>query len=359
MSSCFINRTALKFVAVIVLGLTVSCGDDDKPVKPAPAKEYCVYFADKMSPNTFFRYHTGSMELDSFHLPYHSGEDGFGISPDGKTMYLHPDMGIAEVSLDSLTVIAEHAVDISKGPLVDPGHQVMVSPDGQYLVVILPYLHVVRLADYSVVYADTQAIYLTGSFTADSRSFLTPRLGISTPVVREISLIDPVDVRDHDFGVYPWQVVVTSDDSQWFVRMILSTCVSSFRVHAMPSESLLFNLDMNPGGGDMAITPDNRYVIYTQHGPASQSCCPSRRAFIFYDILARQISHEVSTIVDSLPMFMTVIEDFCLTPNGRYLLSIGESGDLLQYDLERNEFKKYLIMEGLHSLRILVCQSKP
>ncbi len=359
MSFYFGHRTVVICIALLSLGLVLSCDDDyDNPVNPIPGGEYYVYFADEQAPNTFFRYHTGTMELDSFHLPYVLGEDGFGISPDGKTMYLHPDMGIAEVSLESLTVIAEHPIDIPKGMLAYPGHQVKVSPDGQYLAILNPYLHIVRLADYSIIYADTQAVYLSGTFTADAQSFLTPRLGVSPAVVREIALGDPVGVRDHDFGgVYPWRVVATSDNSQWFVLMGITTCYDQFRAYAMPSESLLFSLDINHGHGDLVVTPDDRHAIHTQQ-PLTHSL---PRVFVFYDIDSRQIDRVVPSVPDSASMPVAT-DQMCVSPDGGHLFGTGpQVGQFVDYDLRGDSIRKYIALaDGMfHAFGLVTCQSRP
>jgi len=358
-------RTMITRAMAVLCGLIAiwlfwpaGCTDDDNPVKSTPARDYYVYFSDEQAPNTFFRYHTGTMVLDSFHLPYVSGDVGFGISPDGKTMYLHTDPGIAEVSLDSLTIIAEHPVYIPKGILAYPGHQVKVSSDGQYLAIINPYLHIVRLVDYSIVYADTQAVYLSGTFTADAHSFLIPRLGVSPPVVREIALSDPIAVSDHDFGgTYPWRVVATGDNSQWFVLMRIAACYDQFRAYAMPSESLLFSVDIAPGHGDLVITPDDRYAIYTQQ-PLTH---PLPHVFVFYDIDSRQIDHIVPSVPDSVSMPVAT-DQMCVSPDGGHLFGTGpQVGQFVDYDLRGDSIRKYIALaDGVyHAFGLVTCQSKP
>jgi len=111
------NRILLQIgVIAVVCGIglgvwLVGCGGD-KGVGPTEPKDYYVYFADGVDGEKYYRYHTGTGEVETFTLPYISWDCGLGISPNGETMYLKSEDRIVEVALDSLTVMGEHHTDI-------------------------------------------------------------------------------------------------------------------------------------------------------------------------------------------------------------------------------------------------------
>ena len=264
---------AIALAIALILGLGIylpGCGDK-KTTAPVEQMGYYVYFGDQGELNIFYRYHTGTMMLDSFYLPYNSLLDGFGISPDGKTMYLHPDDGIVEVSLDSLVVVAEHPIYLPKGGPTGNGHEVIISPDGRYLALLNRYLHLVDLTDFSVIYTDTTHYAGHGWFSQDSKSFFCSIP--SNYYALEIILADVPEIRYHAFeNAAVWRIKTSTKERLWFLYLGIGGGVFLFQTYDVEKDSIIFEKALNPGAGDMEVTPNGRYVIYTQPGDWGYGC---------------------------------------------------------------------------------------
>ncbi len=357
-------RSLATAMVILVAALGISCCDDDNPVRPPPAKDYYVYFSDYMAPNTYYRYDTGTKQVDSFYLPYDAVTDGFGISPDGKTMYLHPDEGIVEVELDSFTVIAEHSLVLKKDRNRWRGHEVIVSPDGRYLALVNRYLHMVDLADYSVVYADTVNDAGQGWFTEDSHIFfchINDTLDSYSHVyVLEVAIGDTISAVRHEFPIgYPVRVVASPDYRKWLMLMYLGDDRYRFQVYARELDSIIFYTDFCPGG-DMVLTPDGRDAVYSyaQSGYV-RPICPPKKYITLFDVVSNRPDGDVYNFIDSLLM-VGPIGDMVITPDNRSLIAVPIAlGQVFHYDLKRREVVTRLQFGDANILTPPVCQRKP
>jgi hypothetical protein len=348
--------------AVMLALMGMSC--DDNPIKPQPPKDYYVYFSDYMTPNTYYRYNTGTKAVDSFYLPYNSVTDGFGISPDGKTMYLHPDEGIVEVELDSFTVVAEHPMMLKKDRKQWRGHEVIVSPDGRYLALVNRYLHIVDLTDYSVVYADTVNDAGRGWFTQDSHVFLCcvndTLDNYSHFYVLEVTFEDTISAIRHEFSFgLPVRVVASPDYRKWIMFMYLGNDVHRFQVYDRELDSVIFHTDFCPGG-DMVITPDGREAAYSyaQSGFV-RPLCVARSYITLFDVAGNKPDGDVYTFIDSLLM-VGPIGDMVITPDSRSLIAVPIArGQIFHYDLKKKEVVARLQFGDANILTPPVCQRKP
>jgi hypothetical protein len=355
-------RPLIAAAGILLVSLVICCCDDDNPVNPLPAKDYYVYFADELAPNVFYRYNTSTRRVESFRLPYNSIFDGFGVSPDGKKMYLHPDEGIVEVELDSFTVVAEHPIVLKKGMTK---HQVLVSPDGRYLALLHYYLHIIDLNDYSVVYSDTVNCSGNGWFTADSRHLLCYINDTvdqySRIYVLEVSFGDTISAVRHEFAFgAPGRVVATPDYRKWIMLMFLGDDTYRFQVYDRGLDSIIFHTDFCPGG-DLDITPGGHKVVYSYSRPgiSKPPICLDREYITLFDVVGNEVEDDVYTYTDSLQM-VRAVGDIVITPDGRYVVGLSIIlGQIFQYDLIRREVAARLQFGDAHILFSPVCQRKP
>jgi len=348
------------FMGVIVY--LAGCGED-KGTGPSEPKEYYAYFGDLQAPNTYFRYNTLTCELDSFYLPYDSHDDGFCISPDGGTMYLHPDDAIVEVSLDSFQIVAEHPIDLPKGNVYyTSGHELVISLDGRYLAVLNGYLHIVRLNDYSILYSDSSKIFTSGWFTNDGNTFFCGAKDSISKEMWEVSLDDSITVKTHtyDFGTFS-HIVTSPDNRLWFYMFYLGYGFSYFRVYNAETDSFIFGENNCPGAGHMAITPNGRYVAYTRPGTMQGWCSPYPYV-MFYDVTRNTIDHEVYTFDETLGVAL-FIDELWYTPDSREVVGISVDfdnwGELFHYEFKDREIKARFRMPRPGMLYSLKGQSRP
>ncbi len=358
-----LSRSIMAAAGILLVSLGISCCDDDNPVKPPPAKDYYIYFANELSPNAYYRYNTGTMQVDSFFLPYNSVFDGFGISPNGKTMYLHPDEGIVEVELDSFTVVAEHPLVLKKS--MNSKHQVLVSPNGRYLALLNEYLHIVDLNDLSIVYADTINRVGHGWFTADSRNLLCYVNDTvdqySHVYILEVNFGDTIAAVRHEFpfGV-PTRIVASPDYQKWFMLMYITAGIYGFQVYELGLDSITYHHSMCFENGDLQITPDGNEVIYSYYQPGYilDGCAPKDIITVF-DAIGNGINRNVTTFNDSLGMVVS-IGGMAITPDGRYLVGVStDMAQIFHYNLRKKQIVNCLQFGGYSRLFNAVCQRKP
>jgi len=353
-----IHRTAAICVTVIVLGLALSCCDDDNPVKPPPndsdTVDYVAYFADASHPYTYFAYHTATETVDSFILPFKS-DSGFAISPDGTMMYLNTGHSLATVGLDSFTIIEEY-------PIEARGRQLSISPDGSYLSILEKELTILRMADLSVVYHD-DGYSFNGIFSADSKAFYCSTFDSTGWIfAHKIILSDPIyadTIYLPDGAV--WRVLPNSDETKWFVFIWIWNDIFLFDAYDLVMDSIIYRKSFAPGHGDMELTPDGRNVIFSQPGRLN-SDVPAPDYFTIFDVDANDIDRQVSTkgICEQSPYGFSTGE-LCITPDGRHLISIWAIGGgfLFDFDLKTMTFDTCIFMAHNMYLIGLACQSSP
>ena len=353
------QRFAVVVVACLgLMALFISCCDRENPIKPPPdtdTTDYKVYFADADHPYTYFAYHTASGVLDSFTLPYRC-DSGFAVSPDGTTMYLHTAHSVVVVDLDSLTLRAEHTLETK-------GNQMSISPDGAFLGVLHTELTIVRTSDFSVVYHGA-AYSFNGIFSSDSKTFYCATIDEQNYIyLNRIRLGDSLSVDSTYFADgATWRIVPTRDESLWFLFLWIWNDYFVFDVYNTLTDSVVYRMGFAPGHGDMEITPDGRYVIFSQPGRLN-SDVPPPLYFTIFDVLRNRIYGEISTkgIADTISPNGLPVGEICITPNGRHLIGLagGGTGQLFDFDLISMRFVRYIFF-GWNKYPInLVCQSSP
>jgi hypothetical protein len=349
---------------VLLAGLLAlwGCGED-KPTQPTEPKNYYVYFASEISEYQYFRYHTGTGVIDSFPPPYSIFESGFGISADGKTMYIHPvgEGKIIEMSLDSHVVVAEHQITIKEHSSPAWHQKVIVSPDSRYLVILYHYLHIYDMSDFSLIYRDTINVSSNGIFSQNGDIFSCAGhdTTYSHTYVLKIDLADGCTETKWSFvGGCPYRVIPDANYQKLFLYLHVYNELFLFQVYDITSDSIIFSKSLCPGAGDMEITPDGRYVIFSQPGTWIVGVCPSPRYFTIFDIEGNCIDREVDAFVDSLGI-VGATNDLCLTPDGRHLIGIGlQLNGLFDYDMQRHEFNRHVVTGGIRYMFSLTCQTK-
>ena len=351
----------LAVIISVCVGLTVvlfACCDRENPFKPPPdadTTDYKVYFNDAEHLYTYFAYHTATKSVDSFTLPYPS-DRGFAISPDGKTMYLNTGTSIAVIDLDSLVVLDERPINVI-------GYMVTISPDGQYLAVMEPELAIVQVCDFSTIFYD-DGYSGNGIFSADSKTFYCATFDSGGYLfAHKISLSNTITADTIYFpGGDAWRIVPNRSQTTWFLFLWVRLDYFIFRVYDPLVDSTLFDYLFAPGHGDMLITPDGRYVVFSQPGRLN-SDVPAPSYFTVFDVAANRIADTVSVrgIADGTnPTFMPIGE-LCITPNGRHLVGLGFGGGLrlFDYDLTRKKYQCYHFLGWDKYPTDLTCQSSP
>jgi DNA-binding beta-propeller fold protein YncE len=318
--------------------------DDDNPTKPKPAepKDYPVYFADSYD-SLLFTYYPISRKIDTAHIPW-LAEQGITASADGKRLYLATNNNVVVINAFSHELITELPYK--------PERPVAVSRDNKLVAITGKDLHILCTSNYSEIFSDTDYTY-NGCFSNDSKTFYCGA-GWSTDtvgVVYKVNLSDnlhPVERRPMaDGGVL--QVVPSHDETRLYLYLGLNMWTSAFEVYDIAADSVVYSEILVPGAGQITLTPDGQYAVYTD--PAATATDPQPPGtFTIYDCTADTVYRVVPTAdyADSLCALCTPCT-LTVTPDGRWLVLIAGSQmsqhALFQYDMENEELVNYIGFE--------------
>jgi DNA-binding beta-propeller fold protein YncE len=244
------------------------------------------------------------------------------VSPDGRQLYINTGITVHVVDAGTLSPIAELPYR-SLWP-------VAVSPDDRLVAIAGLDLTILRTSDYSVVFSDTN-YSLNGVFSSDSKTFFCAGRASSQ---------DPYVVTSVDLSRRPYRlsrkafsdgnvlrVVPSRNKSKWFVYLAVHTWLSAFEVYDARTDSVIFRDFLTPGAGQLALTPDDRFVFYTNPGNGATGPMPPD-GFSVYDVRA----NSARDIIDpgffggvygdsvawwSPPTYLAV------TPDGRWLVMMS------------------------------------
>jgi DNA-binding beta-propeller fold protein YncE len=339
----------LKALSAILLsaGLLAlwGCGKDKptQPTGPVSPKDYPVYFYDLIHDdgNWYFAYHPATNHLDSLWLPY---ADPPVISADGHRMYVRDRTRgrVAVVELDSFTVVDQL-------PYSAP---VAVSPDNKLIAMSENGLFILRTSDYSVVFHDTTLG--GGIFSGNSQRFY----GLPTDggILR-------VDLSDSLFSATRFQlpfgavrdIEPSVDETKLFLYLHRYGFNHHFAVYEIASDSLIFTEYLWPGFGKLAVTPDSRYVFYTNPG-TMLGPTPGPPWITVFDVERNMIDRHITTagLLDEPYQYGMPLGEVCITPDGRWLVALPAKSfpfvfavDVHRMNVSSNVKLGHYLLEGL------------
>jgi len=182
-------------------------------------------------------------------------------SSDGTILYVvAKNDTIMVFDLDTKTIITELPYEAKGG--------VAVSPNGQLVAILGDDLYILNTSDYSVVFHDTNRVS-SGIFSSDSRSFYcaADETGTGSYYAYKVDLDDDFLVTRKGFaGGNTIGVIPSYDEERWFVYLYGAGFRSFFKVYDVETDSIIFSEFITPGAGYMALTPDGKYLFYTNPG---------------------------------------------------------------------------------------------
>ncbi|MEW5994237.1 MAG: hypothetical protein AB1744_07565 [Candidatus Zixiibacteriota bacterium] len=333
----------MRWLAVMALAglciLLAAC-NGDKGNEPKPVKDYVVYIGDPGVTPQVFIYHPLTRQVDSSDIPWRPYE-GVTVSANGKRLYLAQRTSLVVVDTDSLGLIAELPYK--------PDDPVAVSPDNQLVAIADSGLHILNAEDNSVVFQDTTPV-IHCVFSADSKTLYCAGKGGN--FVYKVNLSDstyPVSRKEFADGMITY-VVPSPDESKWFLYWRLGTWTSAFEAYDVLKDSVIFREILVPGYGQIAITPNGKYVFYT-NACRDGTYFPQVLGFTVFDVDANKVDRLVSdndfftgTNWIGPPLSMVV------TPDGCWLVMLGgctiAQGVLYLYDIQKRELVHREFDEG-------------
>jgi hypothetical protein len=337
---------------VLVLGVYLAGCDGESPAGPVEAgeKDYVVYFWDGTSDLDYYGYHPLTGELDTFTTPYYAWLGGIKASADGKLLYVATSVDVAVVELDSLKLITEIPYRAKWG--------VAVSPDNRLLCLQGPGIRILSTADYSVLYEDTARGVAGCDFSANSSRLYCAGGGTGySAYVLDIRNGFSGSVKEFDSSAIIWDILPSPDESKWFLyRKASSWCV--FEVYDVAADSIIFRQYITYGWGEMAVTPDGRYVFFTEAGTFQDGL--GKWYFTVFDVDRNRISRLISTtgIKDGLNPAYMPLGELAITPDGRWLVAGSVEGvpAFLRFNINTMEIDDYVEIDDNGGLMSYTCQ---
>lgn len=276
-------RNYLKLILLSVPLVLICCSFScrEKPLEPVEPKDYPFYITDDAT-NQLFVFHPISKKLDSMAVPW--GADAFvTASADGKLLYVALTTSVLVVDSKTLQTINELSYL--------QGGRVAASPDNMLVALLGPDLYILRTSDYSLVFSDTtEYLYSEGNFSSDSKSFYCS----SRREFDSNGVVYRVDLEGGEFQVsrkeFPYgtliEVMPSIDESKWFLNLYFGLWTNSFEVYDVGLDSIVFRDILTPGGGYHDVSPDGKYVFYTNAGIGNGP--PPELSFMIYDVTKNQ-----------------------------------------------------------------------
>ncbi len=336
---------AMAFVAVFFL---ITC-DGDKPTGTVETKEYIFYFNDGGYFDRYYRYFSESQNVDSISIPYDSRR-GMAVSPDGKRLYLANTFNCAVVNTGSLQLISQVNIESSGG--------VAVSPNNKNLALFGDDLRILNTSDYSIKFQDTTNTPFGGLFSRNSRNlYCAAGLG----VIKVDLANSPFSVTTKAFANLVSKLVISEDETKWFLYQKLPQLYTfAFRVYDVLSDSIIFQEILTPGAGDIAMSPDGKFVFYTNPGTLQFGPPPAGHITVF-DIEKNEICTRINT--PSLVFDSLFIQHIAISPDGRKLVGeAGAFGEFVVVDLRKMAVTEiyYFGNDSINFVNLwhVACQSK-
>jgi hypothetical protein len=189
-----------------------------------------------------------------------------------------------------------------------------------------------------------------GAFSSDSRTFFSTRNGAAGSYVYKLSL-DNLSVTEKLFPYWPSPGIkairISEDESLWFLYH------GGLEVYDVGQDSIIFADYLNQGAGSVEVTPDGKYVIYTDGVDPFGGTGPPLLGFKVYNVERNEIEMVVSTVgvADGVNPTNMWLDDFCITPDGRYAViegagSLFGSPDFVVFDIWQMQITNYINVPG-------------
>jgi len=306
-------------------------GCDKRPTRPEPPppqpKDYPVYFCNQAN-STLWIFHPLSRKLDSMVTPYDGVMRGVTVSADGQLLYFSQADRVLVVDSDSLGLVAELPYEAWWGTAV--------SPDNNLLAIMGHGISILRTQDWSVVFADTIDVY-RGVFSRDSRTFYACSAE-GWDYFNSLCWVEPLDdnpvLQHKEFYNHVTQVRPTPDGSKLLLNLLWH-----FVVYDIAGDTILTDIELWPGQGNLEITPDGKYAFFSN--PSTMLGERGTTDLYVFDVLVNSVvdTLDLDVLGDSISLFIFGIGEMAVTPDGRWLAAHDSpSGtDLFLYDLSLPE----------------------
>jgi len=129
-------------------------------------------------------------------------------------------------------------------------------------------LYILNTSDYSLVFHDTSEVQ-SGVFSSDSRSLYCTAdvTGTGSCLAYKVDLDNDFLVTRRGFvGGNTIGIIPSYDEERWFVYLYGAGFRCFFKVYDVETDSIIFSEFITPGAGYMALTPDGKYLFYTNPG---------------------------------------------------------------------------------------------
>jgi len=349
-------RFLFSVISIFILcQFLLNCNDDDNSVKPTDPTDYIIYFYD-FGYYQYLAYHTATGIIDTLTIPYQPNNE-FSVSADGQLLFIPSDDIVAVIDANTLETVIE---------LPYLASEVAVSYDGQKIALIGGYLYILNTSDYSVIYADSNVNHvINGVFSKDGKSFYF--FSTSWASLNELNMNGTVELTQvippavgNDKKI--WSVIPSSSDSRLYLYVECGgePYLYLFLVYDRTLDSLLFTDSLIPGDGNMALTNDEEYVIYTNPGNFPPLEPDPPYTFKVFNTSSFQIEDEISTLLingNNDTVFFAV-EEICLTPDNKYMLGISRSefDEVIIYDFDKKEIIQAISLGGYRYFKRPTCQ---
>jgi len=337
-------------LVIFIITFILSC--DDNPVSPKDEQpiDYVAYTYEGIN-HQYFEYHPLTGIIDSF-----TCEDGptwwLEASADGLFLFVATRDYVAKVDTKAKATVATLPYRADYG--------IAVSPDNQLIAFLMgPGIVIVQVSDFSAIFEDTLLDYRSVSFSTDSRRLFGYGAGSYHSVVT-MDLDNNYSLESTELTPGPViiKILPSVEETKWFLIWRYNMWQNMFQVYDVILDSVIFQETICGGLADLLVSPDGKYVFYTEAGDYSD--LPGSNYFTIYDIAKNRIKMKVSTlgIEDGINPTYMALGAMCITPDSKWLI-IGQARNrpyFIRFNLNIMEIDDYFKYGQSGSIGGFTCQ---
>lgn len=295
--------TCILAVALFVMGC-----ENSSPTGPGTLKDYPVYFNSGNHYRPFLRYHPTTGRIDSITVPL-SPNRAMAVSADGSRLYLGSATQTVVLEVDSMTPLAS----IPYGPW---GLGLTESPDGKLLAIASrDGLYIYSTGGYSLEFShpDTSAAAV---FSSDGQTLYAVRGQGDGGLLRV-----QIERGSYVVDTLPFSVGRVMPDPDG--RTLYLATFGLFMHYDLHRDTALYLDTLSGGIPDIEVTPDGRYVFYSDPGSRFRQT----NALCVYEPRTRRLRTKISCEAefDGYQVSMNA-GSIAITPDGRTLVATWTSG---------------------------------
>ncbi|HDL01315.1 MAG TPA: hypothetical protein ENH23_03685 [candidate division Zixibacteria bacterium] len=325
---------------VVLLAVTLSGSQCGKPTEPQPLitkTDYPVYFRkdeDAYGTSTYlYRYRPTTNEVDSILMP--DTFNFFEVKPGEKQIFLHSNGKTEVYDIETQQIIS--VLPYFGRMSCSPDSQLIAISDGTEL-------NIIDADNYSLIYHDTTDV-ARAVFTRDNKKLFC--FNSTTPNLIILDRENNFSKTEKQIDVLAGRPIPSYDGQKLFFLNYFNWDATAFEVYDFSVDSIIFINVHSPGHGLMTISPDGKFVFFTNPGTMMVGTFPPPY-YNAYDVDKNELL-EISTLnfpgTENDSIKGMIAQEVAVTSDGKWVTTVGLGGYITAAEIETMTIVKSRMVE--------------